>query len=186
MQRTLLEHEMRTENKRVSLYLLSYPDLKKQWLEYREERLGVLQRPDPADPMPGHASSRPVSDPTGAAGTALIAERERFRFSNGDDVLLSLGEVERWLQLCAEVADRLPWKMQVFLRLRQDTRTCSSRTGGWVPWVQRKYAEEIAKRLGRDESDVWIESRHTFYAWWNRIVEYAARMAAKQGLLDEF
>jgi hypothetical protein len=50
--------------------------------------------------------------------------------------------------------------------------------------VQHRYAQEIAERLSKRVEDVWIEDRNTFTGWWNRILQFGAIKAAKQGLLQ--
>lgn len=82
-----------------------------------------------------------------------------------------------------EVERRLPLKMQIFLRLRQELRHYRGRQG-WTVAMQRRYAQVLAKRTGKGEEECWIEDHTTFWRWWIRIVEYTARLAAKAGLLD--
>jgi hypothetical protein len=110
-----------------------------------------------------------VSDPTGRKGIRLAA-------------LDDLRTTERWLEWCREAEAALPWKMQIFLRLRREYR---HRRGphGWTAAVQHRYAQEIAERLGKRVEDVWIEDRNTFTGWWNRILQFGAIRAAKLGLL---
>lgn len=177
-----LDREVSAENRKVSRYLLFYPDLKKQYFERREEILGGTQTPDPATPAPGRSTARPTSDPTGAAALALTSRSVEFD-CNGKAVWMTLAEMEKWLALCEEVEERIPWKMQIFLRLRRDYRTAQGRHG-WAAAVQWRFAKELAQHLKRREQDVWVESLETFSRWWARIVEYAARLAAKKGLLQ--
>lgn len=177
-----LDREVRVENRKVSRYLLFYPDLKKQYFERREEILGGTKTPDPSAPAPGRSDVRPAADPTAAVALALTSRPVEFD-CNGKAVWMTLPEMERWLALCEEVEERIPWKMQVFLRLRRDYRTAQGRHG-WAAAVQRRFAKELAQRLKKREQDVWVESLETFSRWWARIVEYAARLASKKGLLS--
>ena len=56
---------------------------------------------------------------------------------------LQVNERERWIQLCEDVAAGLPWKKQIILQLRQEMRTASRRTGGWLTYMQWRYAEKV-------------------------------------------
>lgn len=171
-----MDDELREDFGIISDWLLNYEDYladyecrRAQLAEVRESIIDATPRPSPDDPAPGRNSVRPVSDPTGRAGIRLAA-------------LGDLRTTERWLEWCREVEAALPWKMQIFLRLRREYR---HRRGphGWTAAVQHRYAQEIADRLGKRVEDVWIEDRTTFTAWWNRILQFAAVKAAKLGLL---
>ena len=61
-------------------------------------------------------------------------------------------------------------------------RGASRRTGGWRPYAVAD-SELVAKKLKKPVADVYIEREATFSEWWKQIVEYAARLAAKRGLL---
>jgi hypothetical protein len=172
-----MDDELREDFGIISDWLLNYEDYladyeyrRAQLAEARETIIDATPRPSPDDPAPGRNSVRPVSDPPGRKGIRLAA-------------LDDLRTTERWLEWCQEVEAALPWKMQIFLRLRREYR---HRRGphGWTAAVQHRYAREIAERLGKARQDVWIESRETFARWWLRIVQYAAIKAAKKGLLE--
>ena len=172
-----MDDELREDFGVISDWLLNYEDYladyeyrRAQLAEAREAIIDATPRSSPDDPAPGRNSARPVSDPTGRKGIRLAA-------------LDDLRTTERWLEWCQEVEAALPWKMQIFLRLRREYR---HRRGphGWTAAVQHRYAREIAERLGKARQDVWIESRETFARWWLRIVQYAAIKAAKKGLLE--
>ena len=49
------------------------------------------------------------------------------------------------------------------------------------------YSKKVVKmftvRLDKPLEDVYVERAGTFSSWWNEIVECAARLAAKRGLL---
>ncbi len=160
-----LESEMRNENRKVAYYLLNYPDIKEELEEQRLLILNATHHPD--DPAPGRNTPKEPGDPTGAVVVQLSELHER----------------ERWVQLCEDVANGLPWKKQIILQLRQEMRGASRRTGGWLPYMQWRYAEKVAARLDKPLEDVYVERAGTFSSWWNEIVECAARLAAKRGLL---
>lgn len=162
-----LETEIKNDNRIVAGWLLYYHERKQEYLNQRE---AILHSSPPclSDAMPG--GKNVVGDPTGRKGQKLA----------------DLQETERWLALVEEVERRLPWKLQIFLRLRRECRF--SKSGGrgrptWVPYVQRRFAQEVAARLNKQEEAVWINSPATFHEWWDKIVNYTARLAAKRGLL---
>jgi hypothetical protein len=166
MPETLAE-EHKNENRIVSAWLLYYHDRKK---DYERRREVILQSSSASriSEAPGHAS---VSDTTGRKGDKLAELAE---------------DAGAWLALIAEVEERLPWKMQIFLRLRREFRYARSRGRGrpaWIPHVQRHYAEEVAAVLKRSEEDVWVSRVETFGDWWKMIIEYTGRLAGKRGLL---
>ncbi|OPY63664.1 MAG: hypothetical protein A4E56_00387 [Pelotomaculum sp. PtaU1.Bin065] len=96
--------------------------------------------------------------------------------------LYDLMEVERWLNLIEEIEQRLPWKMHIFLRLRREYRHVTGRKG-WTTAVQWRYTYEVAERLGKNPEDTWVESRFILNRWWDKILDYTVRLAAKRGLL---
>lgn len=158
-----LDAEIKNDNRKVAGWLLYYHERKQEYLAKRE---GILHSSGPtlSDAIPGAKNA--AGDPTGRKGQKL-----------GD-----LQKTEQWLNLIEEVERRLPDKMAIFLKLRREYRHARGRNG-WVAPVQHKYAQEMANLLGKKHEEVWIESRTTFYYWWERIVEYTARIASKRGLL---
>lgn len=142
--------------------MLYYEEYKREYQELLDDAIQG-SRPNLTDPRTGKTNA--ISDPTARAG-----------------ILLMHSDHARWLALVEEVEERLPWKMQVFLRLRREHRHARGNQG-WVAPVQWGYAEAIAERTGKQLEDVWIESRNTFGAWWRLIVDYTVRLAAKRGLL---
>ena len=162
-----LADEHKAENKVISAWLLYYHDRKK---DYDCRRLEVLHSSS-ASSFDGQPRGTDPGDTTGRKGDKLAELAE---------------DTGAWLALVEDVEERLPWKMQIFLRLRREFRHTRSRGPGrpaWVPHVQRRYAEEVAVRLGKSEEDVWVSSRYAYIDWWTQIVEYAGRMASKRGLL---
>lgn len=149
------------ENKKVEGWLLFYEDRLK---EYEDERAEIIRTASPSlfDGLKGTGTG----DPTGVQGVKLAELQER----------------EQWLRLVEEVERKLPQKLRVYLKVRRKYRHARG-SHGWVVRVQREYAETMAKLTGLPEERYWIDSRRTFWVWWERIVEYAARLAAKEGLL---
>jgi len=154
--------ELKKENRKVANWLLFYGERKREYEQLREKILTSSPRILSGTGIAKNA----ISDPTGKKAVKLA----------------QLQEMEQWIELVEEVERRLPPKMKVFLRLRREYRY-SAKRNGWVAPVQWKYAQEVAKMLGKAQEDTWVESRTTFYYWWEKIVEYAARLAAKKGLL---
>jgi hypothetical protein len=161
--------EVKAENLKVAYYLLNYHLLKR---EIKREREDIIHSSvSMQDKLP--VKSNIAGDPTGRKGSKLADMR-----------------TNEWLELVKEVERSLPWKLQLILHLRRKVlgRRVRIRTGrdkgrpAWVPYVQRKYAEEAARRTGRREEDLWVSDR-TLKAWWGRIVDYGARVACKKGLL---
>lgn len=156
-----LDQEAKKDNRIAAGWLLYYHERKK---EYDSRREAILYAsPDPPDGQPRGTAT---GDTTGSKG-ARLAE---------------LHADGAWLALIEDVERRLPWKMQIFLRLRREYRFARGRRG-WTAAVQWRYAEEVAARLKKDPTDTWIESRSTFSRWWDRIVEYTVRAALKKNLL---
>ena len=166
---TNLVREAKDENRVVAGWLIHYHKRKEYYDQCREEVLYSTPQPPEVVTCPINQNS----DTTGKKALALAT----FDENTG-----------KWLALVEDIEEILPWKMQIVLKLRRETmhRPYKSRDRGrpaWIPYVQVRYAEEVAKRTGKAPEDVWIERPRTFIEWWNRIVEYAARLAAKKGLL---
>ena len=156
-----LDQEAKKDNRIAAGWLLYYHERKKEYDSRREDIL--YASPGPADGQPRGTAT---GDTTGSKGARLAELCE-----DGD-----------WLALIEDVERRLPWKMQIFLRLRREYRFARGRRG-WTAAVQWRYAEEVAARLEKDPTDTWVESRSTFSRWWDRIVEYTVRAALKKNLL---
>jgi len=124
-------------------------------LFYHERKKEYERRPQQA---PGRAY---VSDPTAGKGGKLA------------DL-----EAGAWLALVEEVERRLPWKMQILLRLKQKHRIgVRGRPVRWI--IALELSEEVSGRLKKDYS----VGPDTIDDWWKKVVEYAARVAGKKGLL---
>lgn len=161
-----LEQEAKRDNRIVQGWLLQYKQRKEKYLTKLENAL--YASPAPPDGMPRGSD---VSNPTEQKGTRLA----------------ELGEDEgAWIELVEEVQERLPWKMQIVLKLRREAMHIKGKRRGrpaWVAYVQVHYCEEVAAKTGQALEDVWISKEHTFYDWWARILEYTARLAIKRGLV---
>lgn len=161
-----LEREIKSENRVVQGWLLEYRQRRETYDRYREDVL--YASPQPPDGMP-HGTA--ISNPTEQKGGRLAELTE---------------EAGAWLEIIEEVQNRLSWKMQIILRLRREAIHIRGKRSGrpaWVSYVQVHYCEEVAARERKQLEDVWVDREKTFYEWWDRIVEYAARLAAKRGLL---
>jgi len=157
-----LDLENQEENRIVAGWLLYYYQRKK---ELDEAKDNILNSSPPTIKEVVISKTLQTGDPTGDKAAQLLE---------------FIQETEKWLALVAEVEQRLPWRMQIVLILRQEAVYSSHR---WVPYTQRRYAEEVAKKTGKDESETYINRTETFYEWWQRIIEYTARLACKRGLL---
>ncbi|MHB1044134.1 MAG: hypothetical protein ACYC0Q_15035 [Eubacteriales bacterium] len=157
------DDQIRKDNKIVSAWLLHYHERRQDYSRRKEEIIHSYASHPAVSVI---RSRKRHGDPTGKKGEKLV----------------ELHETERWLELVEKVEKQLPVKLQVFLVLRREYRHARGRRG-WTSAVQWKFSQEVAKRIGEKPEDVWVESRNTFTRWWDRIVEYAARLAAKSGLL---
>lgn len=158
--------EFRAENKRVAAWLLEKNERKAGIAARREE---ILRSPTVGIPKIPSRSGK-VSDPTGFAAAKLS----------------ELLDEERWIALIEEVENRLPDKQRIFLELRREAGHLQGDIRGrpaWVPYVQCKYPLVMAERTGKKVAEFYISHPNTYTAWWNRIIEYTARIAAKRGLL---
>lgn len=180
-----MDKQTKEENKLVSEWLIDYPRRKAVYESLRD-----------AFAYPGR-----TADPDG--GTNRYGKRNLATTDHTAriGILLAEGKIVpedeldpdevRWLELIEDVERGLPWKLQVILRLRRDVAHKQGliRRGrlkgrpAWIPYVQHRYADEVARRTGTQLEDVWIESPQVFSGWWAKIVDFAARVAAKRGLL---
>jgi hypothetical protein len=158
--------EIRADNKRVAAWLLEKNE-RKAGIEVRREE--ILKSPSLGIPkIPSRGVK--VSDPTGFAALKLT----------------ELMEAERWIAVIEEVERRLPDKQRIFLELRREAGHLRGDIRGrpaWVPYVQCKYPLVMAERTGKKVAEFYISHPNTYTTWWNRIIEYTARIAAKRGLL---
>jgi hypothetical protein len=160
------EKETKNENRIVQGWLLEYKQRKERYDRRRDDVLH--SSPQPPDGMPRGSAT---SNPTGQNGERLVELTE---------------EVGRWLELIEDVQLGLNWKMQLILKLRREAIYIRGKRRGrpaWVSYVQVHYCEEVATREGKRLETVWVDRERTFYEWWERILDYTARLAAKRGLL---
>lgn len=143
-------------------WLLYYED---RLEEYRREREDILEQ-FPVGPVLADKPEGKVSDPTGRKVVCLDRHRT----------------TAKWLKLVEDVEKALSPRMRVFLELRREYRYYRGRNG-WMEAVRRRYAERVAAMEGVPEEEVWVEGVNTFSRWWGWIVDYAAREAARRGLL---
>jgi len=163
------------ENSLVEKWLLEYPERKSEYEQKRNELLSLFPSSSSSsfDRVPPPKKKTQFSDPTFQQAALLIKKLDNFY---------------RWLKLVEEVEAILPYKLRLILHLRREVYKNSShqRERGrpsWIPYVQQKYCETIAKKEEKPIEEVWVSSPSTFSKWWGRIVDFAAREAAKRGLL---
>ena len=160
-----LEQEIRRENKIVSDWLLYYPQRLAEHKEQQEE-VPLYPNTEIKDEIRGKGQT---SDPTGR----IVIQRTR-------------GYDSRWFDVIAEVEKRIPEKQRVFLEIRREARGRRGTSRGrpaWIAYVQCKYPLVMAEKTGKDVECFYISGQNTCTLWWNRLVEYAARVATKRGLL---
>lgn len=162
-----VRERFKEENRIVSWWLLHYEEVRQELEERRNE---ILHR----------------GEHTGIVA-ALKQPHLRNPTMNKALELASLDEKNEWLEVVEEVEASLSPEMKIFLRLRREAekRGGAKQRGrpAWIAYVQHKYAEEIAKRKGKDIEDVWVNAPETFVRWWEDIVNFAARVAARRGLI---
>lgn len=152
-----LDSEVRADNKLASDWLLHYHQRKQDYLDIRDEILN--QTPKPPENSTGGPGGY-QSDTTGQRAVRLA------QYENDGS----------WLKVIEEVEVALPNNLQIYLEIKREYRFVRGRRGhrGWVTGVQRRYADKTGR---------WIEAPRTFLRWWDRIIEYTVRTAAKKGLL---
>jgi hypothetical protein len=162
----IFEKETKNENRIIQGWLLEYRQRKEKYDRRRDDVLhSSTQSPD------GMPRGSTVSNPTEQKGGRLAELTE---------------EAGEWLELIEDVQARLNWKMQIILRLRREAMYIRGKRRGrpaWVSYVQVHYCEEVASRTNKQLEAVWINSEKTFYDWWQRIIEFTARLACKRNLL---
>ena len=167
-----LEEEVKRDNNKVTYWLLNYTQKKKE-IEQLKEDLILSGSYSLENRLP--VKTNLTTDPT-AKKVILLVDK--------------LAEEEKWLKLIEEVEQRLPVKLRLLLQLRRQAgqeRSNIVRYRGrpsWIPYVQCRYCEMLAKATGKEEEDVWIGDPKTFFVMWNRIVEYTCRLSGKRGLLN--
>ena len=152
-----LDRECREDNKKVEAWLIWCPERKRDYEQRRE--LILHSSPGPADGMPRGSE---VGDTTGRKGQKLA----------------DLGANEQWFCLIGEVEKRLPWKLQILLRLKRQYRI-GVRGRPVRMWIALDLSEEVSRAIKKDYS---IGPEYVDKLWM-QVVEYAARLAAKKGLL---
>ena len=88
------------------------------------------------------------------------------------------GKIEEWLNLCEEIEKRLPWKMQILLRLKRKYKVgVKGRPVRWL--IALELSEVVSRELGKD----WCIGMDSVDKWWQRVVTYGVILAAKRGLV---
>jgi hypothetical protein len=159
MSSNILE-EIKLDNREAAEWLLYYPFRRRQFYKDKQDAIcaavtlpEVLARTGPGNP------------------TAIRALR-----------LSSLVKYEQWLEVIELVEDLLDEKKQVFLKFRREAAyitKCVKGKPAWVIYVQRHYADEMAKRNNQEPEQYWL-SEPTMKAWWAQIIELTARVALKK------
>jgi len=87
-----------------------------------------------------------------------------------------LQEAERWLELVAEVEQRLPWKMQILLSLKRKYKVgVKGRPVRWMIAVE--LSQEVSKRLNKN----WCVGVDSVDKWWQRVVGYGSDSCCQKG-----
>ena len=156
--------DMRTENRIVSDWLLYYHERLGLHRE-RQSKVSYYQSPQAGD---GIRAQGRVSDPT--------AQRA-----------IKLAEIDtRWFDLIAEVEMMLPEKQRVFLDVRREALHLRDGRRGkpaWVAYVQCKYPLVMSQKTGRPIECYYVSTPSVLFDWWNKIVDYTARLAIRKGVL---
>lgn len=152
------ETKTKTENEIASDWLLFYPDLRKDYLEQREE---IIHSKDKSRVLSQRSR---LSNPRKKGPESRVEFKARCLFDE-------LHQTELWIKLIEKVEQELPERLKVFLNLRRKRRYARGRNG-WTAAVQAELPENM-----------WIESRNTFTFWWKDIVNYTVRQAIRNNLL---
>jgi len=94
-----------------------------------------------------------------------------------------LDETEKWLITVELVENMLGPKKKVFLEVRRAARRKNCTVNGhevWRGYVQKKYAEEMAKQYNASIDKFWI-SEDSITLWWKSIVATTRLLAYKKG-----
>lgn len=87
----------------------------------------------------------------------------------------------KWLALIREVEVGLPEQYLVVIKIWREFRFMRG-PHGWAAKAERKFAAEMAKIQVRDEEETF-RCKKTLEGYWSEIIEIAARMAVKDGLI---
>ena len=160
-----LQTEIKRENQIVSNWLLHYHDRLEEYEEHKSE-IAVY----PGQALSDEIRAEGISDPTHRAALNL----QSFKHN------------PEWFALVEELERRIPDKQRVFLQVRREARNNHSNyrgRPGWVAYVQCKYPLVMAERTGKDAARFYMANPKTFTDWWNRLVNYGARLAIKRKLI---
>lgn len=151
--------EIQADNREAAEWLLYYPFRRRQF--YKDKR----------DIMCSSVSMPEIVIRIGPGNpTAFHALR-----------LSSLEQCEIWLETIELVEELLSEEKQVFLKYRREAAYITRRVKGrpaWILYVQRHYADEMAKQHGKNPEDYWLGEK-TMREWWVEITVLTARVLAK-------
>lgn len=152
--------EIKEDNKEAAEWLLYYPFRRRQFYKDKQDEIcassalpEVVTRTGPGNPTAVHA----------------------LRLSN-------LVKCEQWLEVVEVVESVVGEKKLVFLKYRREAAYITQRVKGrpaWVLYVQRHYADEMAKRYASNPEAFWL-SEKTMKHWWEQLVDITARIAIKK------
>lgn len=96
-------------------------------------------------------------------------------------------QAEQWLLAVESLVDYLPPNRRLFVELWRKCHELNNQRLAnhekkmeWVVWVQRKYAEEMARRTKKDESCYWL-TEATLYLWRHKVINELVRVAYMRG-----
>ena len=160
--------ELKEDNQMISSWLIYYRERKRNVEDIREEILYRTQQPG-AD----RVSSSTISDPA---------------YQRAEELQRKTEQDMKWLKTVEDVYSILGAKKRLLLQLRQDevekpiTKKKRGRPG-WVIWVQMHWEEEYLKSSVLPIDCCWVTD-DTLKDWWAEIINIAARLAGKRGLLN--
>ena len=154
---TSLDVEARNDNKKVEGWLIWKNERKR---EYELKREAIMHSSPP--PPDGQPRGLNIGDSTGRKGRKLAM----------------MQQTEQWICLVEEVEQRLPMNLRLLLKLKQEYKI--GVRGRPIRW---EIAWELSKQLSAIQKKDRSISPDTVDEWWERVVEYTVRLAAKKNLL---
>lgn len=156
--------DIKAENRIVSDWLLHYPE---RFQRHRDQQEAVPF-------YAGQALSDDIKAKGGTSDPTASKAEARLKYDS------------EWFALIELVEKSLPQKQRVFLEVRREALGQRSKGPGrpaWVAYVQCRYPLVMAELTGKDVERFWMGSETTVKQWWERLVEYTARLATKKGIL---
>lgn len=96
--------------------------------------------------------------------------------------IIHLADIERsekWLLAVELMEKTLSPKRLIFLECRREALKYKGKRN-WILFVQRTYAERLAKMYGRRPENFWV-SYQTICNWWNKIIDMTLHIAYHTG-----